>query len=54
MAELIPYFNRVHAMVVAVAELFPAIIVLIELFEVSDLWLLIVDGQGIQMLPNFC
>ena len=54
MAELIPYFDRVHAMVVAVAELLPAIIVLIELFEIRDLWLLVVDGKGIQMLPNFC
>ena len=54
MAELIPYFDRVHAMVVAVAELLPTIVVLIELFEIRDLWLLVVDGQGIQMLPNFC
>jgi len=41
-------------MVVAVAELLPAIVVLIELFEIRDLWLLVVDGKGIQMLPNFC
>lgn len=54
MAELIPHLYWVEAMVVAVAELFPAIIVLIELFEIRDLWLLVVDGQGIQMLPNLC
>ncbi len=52
LAELIPHLDRVHAMVVTATELFPTIVVLIELVEVGDLWLLVVDGEVRQMLPN--